>query len=82
MESKKNIKIFNTIILIITVVTLCLSIFYDTAFIPSFLLMSSLFIFGICFYINDEKNNLMRILFIVGILLIFISISYTFLRIL
>ena len=82
MLKKKNIKMFNTIILIITIVTWFLSIFYDSAFIPSFLLMLSLFIFGICFYINDEKSNLMRILFIVGILLIFISISYTFMRIL
>jgi len=82
MENKKNIKIFNTIILIITIITLFLSILYDTAFIPSFLLMLSLFDFGICFYINDERNNLMRILFIVGILLIFSSITYTFLRIL
>ena len=82
MENKKNVKTFNTIILIITIITLCLSIFCDTAFIPSFLLMSSLFIFGICFYINDEKNNLVRILFIVGILLIFVSITYTFMRIL
>ena len=82
MENKKNIKIFNTIILIITIITLFLSILYNTAFIPSFLLMLALFTFGICFYINDERNTIMRILFIVGILLIFTSITYTFLRIL
>ena len=51
MDNKKNIKTFNTIILAITIITLCLSVLYDSAFIPSFLLMSSLFIFGICYYI-------------------------------
>ncbi len=80
--NKRNIKVFNTIILIITIVTFFLSIFYDTAFVPSCLLMSALFAFGLCFYINDENNKLLRILFIVGILLIFASITYTFMRIL
>ena len=82
MMNKKSIKVFNTIMLIITIVTFFLSLFYDTAFIPTCMLMASLFAFGLCFYINDEKNTLMRILFIVGILLIFTSITYTFMRIL
>jgi len=77
---KKNLKIFNTIILIITILSLFLSILYDSAFIPSFMLMSSLFIFGICYYIKDERKTLMYILFIVGILLIFASLAYTFMR--
>jgi len=82
MDNKKNIKIFNTVILIITIITLSLSILYDSAFIPSFMLMTSLLIFGICFYIKDERKNLMYILFIVGILLIVASLTYTFMRIL
>lgn len=81
MENKKNIKTFNTIILFITIITLALSILYDSAFIPSFMLMLSLFIFGICYYIKDERKKLMYILFIVGILLIFASLAYTFMRI-
>jgi len=82
MDNKKNIKIFNTVILIITIITLSLCILYDSAFIPSFMLMTSLFLFGICFYIKDERKNLMYILFIVGILLILASLAYTFMRIL
>ena len=80
MENKKNIKIFNTIILAIVLITLCLSILYDSAFIPSFMLMLSLFIFGICYYIKDARKKMMYILFIVGILLIFASLIYTFMR--
>ena len=81
MDNKKNIKTFNTIILAITIITLCLSVLYDSAFIPSFLLMSSLFIFGICYYIKDARKKLMYILFIVGILLIIASLAYTFMRV-
>ena len=33
MEDKKLIKTFNTLVLAVTVVTLALSIFYNTAFI-------------------------------------------------
>ena len=80
MESKKVNKIFNMIILGVAVITLGLSVFYNNAFIPSFMLMMSLFFFGECYYIKDERKKLMYILFIVGILLVIGSLVYTFMR--
>ena len=49
MKEDKNIKIFSILVLIITVITLLLSIFYNNAFIPSFMLMLALFIFSIAY---------------------------------
>ena len=80
MENKKFIKIFCGVSLLVTLGTLLLSIFYNTAFIPSFMLMLALFIFSVCYYIKDDKKNLMYILFVIGVLLIFASLSYTFMR--
>lgn len=80
MENKKFIKSFCVVSLLVTLATLLLSIFYNSAFIPSFILMLALFIFSICYYIKDEKKNLMYILFVVGVLLIFVSLGYTFMR--
>ena len=80
MKNKKNIKLFGVLVLLVVIVTLLLSIFYDTAFIPSCILMSSLFIFVICYLIKDNKRNVMYILFILGVVLIFISLWYTIMR--
>ena len=82
MENKRIIKSFCGASLLVTLGTLLLSIFYNnnTAFIPSFMLMLALFIFSVCYYIKDDKKNLMYILFVIGVLLIFASLGYTFMR--
>ncbi len=77
---KKNIKIFGVLVLFVVIATLLLSIFYDTAFIPSCILMSSLFLFIICYIIKDDKRGIMYLLFIIGVILIFISLWYTIMR--
>ena len=81
MKEDKNIKIFSILVLIITVITLLLSIFYNNAFIPSFMLMLALFIFSIAYSFKQEKRLVVYILFIVGVLLIIGSLLYTFMRI-
>ena len=81
MENKKLIKIFCLVVLGVTIITLLLSIFYNDAFVSSFMLMLALFIFGICYYIKDDKKKIMYILFCIGILLIIGSLGYTFMRI-
>ena len=80
MGNKKAIKNFCISSLLVTLGTLLLSIFYNSAFIPSFMLMLSLFIFSICYYIKDDKKKLMYVLFVIGVLLIFLSLGYTFMR--
>ena len=81
MENKKTVKIFSYIILLIVVITLVLS-FINSAFVPSFMLMLSLYLFSVSYlmYVN-EKKNAMYLLFILGILLIFGSLIYTGMRI-
>ena len=80
MEDKKIIKIFSLVVFLICLITLGLAIFYSTAFVPATILMTSLFIFSICYYIKDDKKNLMYILFVIGVLLIAASLVYTYLR--
>ena len=81
MEKKKNNKLIYIVPLVIVFVTLGLS-FYNQAFIPSFLLMLSLFLFSICFYIREmeDKKKVMYGLFIIGVLLIIGSLVYTYIR--
>ena len=74
----KKIKYFLGFSLVVTVVTLVLAIFYDKAFVPSFMLMLALFLFGTCYYVKDNKKSLMYVSFIMGILLIFGSLIYTY----
>lgn len=80
MKNKKNIKLFGVLVLFVVIATLLLSVFYDTAFIPSCILMSSLFLFVVCYIIKDDKRSVMYILFIIGVLLIFIALGYTIKR--
>lgn len=80
MENKKLIKGFCIGVLIVTIVTFLLAVLYNNAFIPSFMLMSSLLLFGICFYVKDDKKNLMYVLFILGVLLVIGSLVYVYLR--
>ncbi len=80
MDNKKLNKIFLGLSLLVTLVTLGLSLFYNLAFLPSFMLMSSLFLFSVCYYIKDSKKNLMYVLFILGVLLIIGSLVYTAMR--
>ena len=80
MEDKKLIRGFNTVVLAITVVTFGLAVFFDSAFIPSCMLMLALFLFGMCFYIRNEKKIIMYILFVIGVLLIIASLGYVYMR--
>ena len=79
---EKNIKTFGGFVLLVILITLGLSIFYDTAFIPSCILMTSLELFVICYYIKDSKKELMNVLFVLGVLLIICALGYTFMRLL
>ena len=80
MENKKLIKMFLVVIFIIMLGTLGGAIFYNSAFVPSFMLMTALFVFGMCYYFKDDKKNLVYVLFILGVLLIIGSLVYTGLR--
>ena len=62
MENKKLIKIFLVVMFIIMLGTFGASIFYNSAFVPSFMLMAALFIFGICYYFKNDKKNLVYVL--------------------
>lgn len=79
---KKNIKIFGGFVLLVIIATLLLSIFYSTAFIPSCIFMSSLESFIVCYYVKDDNKELMKVLFVFGIILIIAALGYTFMRIL
>ena len=77
---KKKIKKFSIAILLISVITLILSIFYDTAFVPTTMLMSALFLFSTCLYIKENNKVLIYLVFIMGVLLIMLSLAYTYMR--
>ena len=77
---KKNIKTFYMGALAVAMLTGGLAFFYNDAFMPSFMLMLSLFLFGVCYAIKDEKKSLMYLLFILGVLLIIGSLVYTYIR--
>ena len=80
MDNSKLFKIGKILTLVIVLATLLLSIFYNQAFIPSFMLILSLLLFEICYSIKDSKRSLMYILFVGGVLLIFGSLAYTIMR--
>ncbi|MBR7042206.1 MAG: hypothetical protein IKI04_01765 [Bacilli bacterium] len=80
MDSKKMVRVFEGITLVVVVATLLLSLLYSHAFVPSFLLMLALFLFEVCYEVKDNKKNLMYVLFILGVLLIVGSLLYTFMR--
>ena len=74
-------KIFIIISSFAFVVTLILS-FMNTAFIPSCMLMLSLLLFSICYMIKDnDKKICLYVLYVIGVLLIIGSLTYTFMRI-
>lgn len=79
--NKETEKIFSIIAFFAALITAVLS-FMNSAFIPSFLLMLSLFIFSICYIIKDTKKILTYILFASGVILIVLSLIYTYMRIL
>ena len=81
MKNIDLIKKFSYVMLAIVLITLGLC-FVNTAFIPSFMLMLSLylFIYSYLMYLSS-KRNIMYILFILGILLIIGSLVYTGMRI-
>ena len=52
----KLLKLFSGFILLVTIITLGLSIFYNSAFLTSFMLMLALFLFSIAYTIKDSIN--------------------------
>ena len=80
MDNKKLEKIFLGVSLVLVGVTLLLSLLFSLAFVPSFMLMLALFLFSVCYYIKENKKNLMYALFVLGILLIIGSLVYTYMR--
>jgi len=81
MKNKNLIRKFSYVMLGIVLVTLGLC-FVNSAFIPSFMLMLSLYLFSLSYLMYlSEKKNVMYILFLVGILLIAGSLIYTGMRI-
>ena len=82
MKEKKMLRIFEGCTLVVVAGTLLLSLFYNDAFVPSFMLMLSLFVFEVCYDIKDNKKSMMYFLFVVGVLLVFGSLAYTFMRLL
>jgi len=79
--NNENEKIFSIVAFFLMGITLVLSTM-NPAFIPSFMLMLSLFIFSICYIIKDTKKVATYILFTIGVLLIIASLAYTYMRIL
>lgn len=79
--NKENEKIFSIIAFFFMLITLVLS-FMNTAFVSACMLMTSLFIFSICYIIKDTKKILTYILFAIGVILIIASLIYTYMRIL
>ena len=80
MNSKKIIKYFSLLVLIISLFASGLSFFYSTAFGPSAIFMFALFMFSVCYCIKDSNKKLLYILFVFGVLLIGAALIYTYLR--
>lgn len=78
--NKDTEKLFSIVSLFAFIVTFILSCM-NSAFVPACMLMLALFLFTICYMIQDNKKTLLYILFTVGVLLIIGSIVYTFMRI-
>ena len=78
--NKETEKLFSIVTLLAFIVTLVLS-FMNGAFVPSCMLMLSLFLFSVCYRLKDNKKVYMYILFVVGVLLIIGSLGYTYMRI-
>jgi uncharacterized membrane protein len=60
MKNKETIKKANTFFLLLAIVTFALSAFYNTAFIPSFMLMLALFLFGLAYYNMEDKKKYVK----------------------
>lgn len=61
-------------------VTLILS-FMNMAFISACMLMLSLLLFSICYKIGENNKKVMYILFVLGVLLIIMSLVYMIMKI-
>ena len=78
--NKDTEKLFSIVSFFAFVVTFILS-FMNGAFIPACMFMLSLFLFTICYMIQNNKKTLMYILFTIGVLLIVGALVYTGMRI-
>ena len=79
--NKEKEKLFSIVSMFAFLVTLVLS-FMNNKFIPACMLMLALFIFTICYMIQDNKKIVLYILFVMGVLLIIGALVYTYMRIL
>lgn len=79
--NKETEKLFSIVSMFAFLVTLVLS-FMNNKFIPACMLMLALFIFTICYMIQDNKKIVLYILFVMGVLLIIGALVYTYMRIL
>ena len=79
--NKETEKLFSIVSMFAFFVTLVLS-FMNKKFIPACMLMLALFIFTICYMIQDNKKIVLYILFVMGVLLIIGALVYTYMRIL
>ena len=79
--NKETEKLFSIVSMFAFLVTLVLS-FMNNKFIPAYMLMLALFIFTICYMIQDNKKIVFYILFVMGVLLIIGALVYTYMRIL
>lgn len=78
--NKENEKIFSIVAFFLMIITIVLT-FMNINFLSSSMLMTSLFIFSICYIIKDNKKLLTYILFTIGVLLVIASLVYTFTRV-
>ena len=78
--NKETQNLFSIVSFFAFVVTFILSLM-NSAFISACMLMLSLFIFTICYKLDDNKKTLLYILFSIGVLLIIGSLVYMFMRI-
>ena len=80
MEERKMLKTVEGLTLVVVVATFLLSLLYNHAFVPSFMLMLALFVFEVCYDFKDKNKKMMYVLFVLGVLLILGSLLYTFMR--
>ena len=78
--NKDTEKLFSIVSFFAFVVTFILS-FMNDKFVPACMFMLYLFLFTICYMIQNNKKTLMYILFTIGVLLIVGALVYTGMRI-
>ena len=57
MNNNKINRIFSIVVLVIAIITMLLAIFYNTAFVPTCMLMLALYLFSECYLIREDKSK-------------------------